>query len=299
MLPKPRSGEVSLSNPNKVFWPHEGYTKLDLANFYRDVFPLLEPYVKDRILTLERCPDGLKGQCFYQKEKPEGMPQGTPTKRIANVSGKRKSTNYVLGGSLETQIALVNLGCIPVHVTGSRAKAFPKPDWICFDLDPVSGRFSDAAEAGCLLQELLDKLGLKSFPKTSGSRGLHVFVPIRVGPAADEILKFAEKVVARLASKHPKLLTTEHSIAARGKRVYLDPFRNGSVQTVVSPYSVRRKPHAPVSTPLDWTEVSRPLNPADFSLGNFSDRRNAKDPWRDFFASRQNFKAAKGELERL
>jgi len=299
MPPKPRSREVSLSNPDKIFWPHEGYTKLDLANFYRSVFPLLRPYVKDRILTLERCPDGLNGQCFYQKEKPEGMPQGTPTKRIVNVSGKRKSTNYIVGGSLETQIALVNLGCIPVHVTGSRARSFPKPDWVCFDLDPASGRFSDAAEAGCLLQELLDKLGLKSFPKTSGSRGLHVFVPIRVGPAADEVLKFAEKVVASLASTHPKLLTTEHSIAARGKRVYLDPFRNGSVQTVVSPYSVRRKPHAPVSTPLDWTEVSRPLNPADFSLGNFSDRRNAKDPWRDFFASRQNFKAAQGELKRL
>src|SRR5215472_5438616 len=148
-------------------------------------------YVKDRILTLERCPDGLKGQCFYQKEKPEGMPPGTPTKRIANLSGKRKSTNYIVGGSLETQIALVNLGCIPVHVTGSRAKAFPKPDWICFDLDPGSGKFSDAAEAGCLLKELLDKLHLKSFPKTSGSRGLHVFVPVRVGPTADEILKFA------------------------------------------------------------------------------------------------------------
>ena len=296
---KPRSSEASLSNPDKVFWPDEGYTKLDLANFYRVVFPLLKPYVTDRILTLERCPDGLKGQCFYQKEKPEGIPPGTPTKRIANVSGKRKSTNYILGGSLDTQIALVNLGCIPVHVTGSRAKAFPKPDWICFDLDPASGRFSDAAEAGCLLKDLLDKLGLKSFPKTSGSRGLHVFVPIRVGPTADEVLKFAEKVVARLASTHPKLLTTEHSIAARGKRVYLDPFRNGSVQTVVTPYSVRRKPHAPVSTPLDWTEVRRSLNPADFNLGNFSDRRNAKDPWRDFFASRQNFKAAQGELERL
>ena len=112
------------------------------------------------------------------------MPANTPTKRISNVSGKRKSTNYVLGGSIATQMALVNLGCIPVHVTGSRGKTFPKPDWICFDLDPASGKFSDAADAGRLLGELLDKLGLESFPKTSGSRGLHVFVPIRVGPTA-------------------------------------------------------------------------------------------------------------------
>jgi bifunctional non-homologous end joining protein LigD len=299
MPSKGKQSSAEISNPEKVFWPQEGYTKLDLANFYRDVFVLLQPYVKDRILTLERCPDGLRGQCFYQKEKPESMPNGTPTKRIANVSGKRKSTNYVIGGSLETQMALVNLGCIPVHVTGSRGKTFPKPDWVCFDIDPASGKFGDAAEAGCLLKEVLDRLGLKSFPKTSGSRGLHVFVPIRVGPSSDDVLKFAEKVVAKLASSHPKLLTTEHSIAARGKRVYLDPFRNGSVQTVVSPYSVRRKPHAPISTPLAWSEVKRSLNPTDFNIGNFENRQNRNDPWKEFFSSREDLKAAEGELQRL
>lgn len=299
MKPKAQSQDGALSHPDKVFWPAEGYTKRDLANFYRDVFPLLGPYVKDRILTLERCPDGLQGPCFYQKEMPKGMPPHTPAKRIANLSGKRKSTNYILGGSLETQIALVNLGCIPVHAMGSRGKTFPKPDWICFDLDPASGRFSDAAEAGCLLRELLDRLGLKSFPKTSGSRGLHVFVPIRVGPTADEVLQFAEKVAAALAAANPKLLTTEHSIAARGKRVYLDPFRNGSVQTVVSPYSVRRKPRAPVSTPLAWTEVERSLDPSDFNIKSFAARQKGNDPWASFFASRQNLKTAQSAVARF
>jgi bifunctional non-homologous end joining protein LigD len=270
-----------------------------LANFYRDVFDLLEPYVKDRILTLERCPDGLQGQCFYQKEKPASMPKGTPTKRIANSTGKRQSTNYVVGGSLETQLALVNLGCIPVHVTGSRAKTFPKPDWVCFDLDPASGKFRDAAEAGILVKEALDKLKLKSFAKTSGSRGLHVFVPIRIGPTAEEVLQFAEQVVAKLASDHPKFLTTEHAIAARGQRVYLDPFRNGSVQTVVSPYSVRRRPHAPVSTPLAWSEVQTSLDPAEFNIGNFKSRRKRPDPWAQFFTSRENLRAAEKALQRL
>jgi bifunctional non-homologous end joining protein LigD len=288
-----------ISNPDKVFWQNEGYTKSDLAEFYRGIFPLLRPYVQDRILTLERCPDGLEGQCFYQKEKPDSMPTGTPTKRLANATGKRKWTNYVVGGSLETQLALVNLGCIPVHVTGSRARTFPKPDWVCFDLDPASGKFRDAAEAGNLLKVMLADIGLKSFPKTSGSRGLHVFVPIRLGPTADEVLKFAEEVVSRLAAKHPKLLTTEHSISARGKRVYLDPFRNGSVQTVVSPYSVRRKPRAPVSTPLDWTEVKSDLDPSDFNLGNFEKRRNRKDPWAKFFSERQTLKTAMAGLQRM
>src|SRR6266481_3704177 len=251
MKPSKKNSVVQISHPEKVFWPEEGYTKGDLANFYREIFPWLQPHVRGRILTMERCPDGMKGECFYQKEMPKGMPPGTPTKRIKNVASSRKSTNYVVGGSLKTQLALVNLGCIAVHVSGSRAKTFPKPDWMCIDVDPSSGEFRDAARAAIHVKDELDILGLVSFPKTSGSRGLHLFVPLRLGPTADEVLKFAERLVARIAAAHPKELTVEHSIAARGKRVYLDPFRNGSVQTVVAPYSVRRKPHAPVSTPLD------------------------------------------------
>lgn len=299
MARKTQPDSVQVSHPEKIFWPEDGYTKGDLVEFYRQVFPLLQPYVEDRILTLERCPNGMKGQCFYQKEKPDSLPAGTPAKRIANASGQRKSTNYVVGGSLETQIALTNLGCIPVHVCGSRAKTFPKPDWVCFDLDPQSGKFADAANAGLLLKELLDELELESFAKTSGSRGLHVFIPIRVGPTADDVLQFAEAVVTKLAEAHPKQLTTEHSIAARGKRVYLDPFRNGAVQTVVSPYSARRKPKAPVSTPLAWGEVKPSLDPATFNLGNFFARMTKKDPWADFFKSRQDLRSAQEHLRKL
>ena len=299
MTPKSQSTPPGISHPEKVFWPQDGYSKADLANFYQQVFPLLQPYVEDRILTLERCPDGLLGKCFYQKEKPKGMPTGTPTTKIANVTGKRSATNYVLGGSLATQLAMVNFGCIAIHATGSRAKTFPKPDWICFDLDPASEKFADAAEAGKLVKEALDALKLVSFPKTSGSRGLHVFIPIRVGPTADDVLKFAEQFVQRLAATHPKQLTVEHSIAARGQRVYLDPFRNGSVQTVVTPYSVRHKPHAPVSTPLSWSEVKTSLDPASFNIGNFALRMKKKDAWADFFQSRQALTTAIKQLKQL
>ena len=301
MPPASQTLPINVSNPTKVFWPEEGYTKLDLVTFYRDVFPALRPYVNDRILTLERCPDGMSGACFYQKQKPESMPAGTPTKRIANDRGSsaRKATDYVVGGLLATQLALANLGCIPIHVTGSRAKTFPKPDWICFDLDPQSGKFADAAKAGLLARALLDELDLVSFPKTSGSRGLHIFVPIRVGPEASEVLKFAEEFVARLAAVYPKQLTVAHAIADRGALVYLDAFRNGSVQTVVSPYSVRRKPHAPVSTPLAWSEVNPSLNPCSFNIGNFSARLKKKDPWGDFFNSRQALKPAVARLKQL
>ena len=301
MPPASKTMPIKVSNPDKVFWPEEGYTKLDLVTFYRDVFPALRPYVNDRILTMERCPDGMSGACFYQKQKPESMPPGTPTKRIANDRGSstRKATDYVVGGLLATQLALANLGCIPIHVTGSRAKTFPKPDWICFDLDPQSGKFADAAKAGLLAKAMLDELDLVSFPKTSGSRGLHIFVPIRVGPEASEVLKFAEEFVARLAAAYPKQLTVAHAIADRGALVYLDAFRNGSVQTVVSPYSVRRKPHAPVSTPLAWSEVKPSLNPSIFNIGNFSARLKKKDPWGDFFKSRQALKPAVARLKQL
>jgi bifunctional non-homologous end joining protein LigD len=281
---------VEISHGEKVFWPDEGYTKLDLAYHYQNVFKRLRPYVEDRILTLERCPDGMRGQCFYQKEKPKGMPLGTPTKRIRRADGG--STNYVVGGSLATQLALANFGCIPVHVCGSRAKTFPKPDWMCIDIDPSSGKFSDAAEASLYVKESLDALKLISYIKTSGSRGLHIFVPIRLGPTADEVLSFAEALMREVAAANPKKLTVEHSIAARGKRVYLDPFRNGSVQTVVAPYSVRRRRRAPVSTPLDWSEVRADLDPADFNIGNFHERLKRRDPWADFFKSRQSLGAA-------
>lgn len=299
MTSKKQFDFFKITHPEKLFWPEDGYTKGDLVDFYRKIFPLLQPYVEDRILTLERCPDGMNGQCFYQKEKPDSLPPGTPSKRIANASGPRKSTNYVVGGRRETQLALANLGCIPVHVCGSRAKTFPKPDWICFDLDPQSGNFADAANAGLLLKKFLDQLELESFPKTSGSRGLHVFIPLRVGPKADQVLRFAETVVRKLSREYPSQLTTEHSIAARGKRVYLDPFRNGAVQTVVSPYSVRRKQKAPVSTPLAWSEVKPALDPAKFNVGNFAERMKKKDPWAQFFKSRQDLRVAQERLERL
>jgi bifunctional non-homologous end joining protein LigD len=287
---------IPVTHPDKVFWPDEGYTKLDLVNFYDAIFPHLAPFVKDRLLTLERCPDGMRGECFYQREAPHGLPPGTPTKRVRDAKG---FTEYVVGGSRTTQLALVNLGCIAVHIWNSRAEAPQRPDWVCFDLDPTSGAFADAARAGLLVKDALDAVGVASFPKTSGSRGLHVFVPIRVGPDVKRVLEFAETFVRRLAEAHPKDLTVEAHVAARRGRVYLDPFRNGFAQTVVAPYSVRRRPKAPVSTPLDWSEVTSTLVPSDFNLSNFLKRVEAPNPWRDFFRKRQSLDAASRGLKRL
>jgi bifunctional non-homologous end joining protein LigD len=276
-----------ISHPDKVFWPEEGYTKLDLARFYQEVFPLLKPFVKERMLSLERCPEGMRGDCFYQKTAPKGLPKNTPTQLIHH---EKKNVNYVVGGSLETQIALVNLGCIPVHVWGSRAEQPDKPDWMVFDLDPGSGGFADAAKAGLLLKTALDGLKLASFPKTSGSRGLHVFVPLRAGPDFDQVREFAHDVCQRLAKEHPDTLTMEQRIDARKGRVFLDFMRNGFGATVAAPYSVRRRPKAPFSMPLRWSDVTTDLDPSEFNLGNFKKRLRGPDPWKDFFRSRQTLK---------
>jgi bifunctional non-homologous end joining protein LigD len=291
-----RSSVTAITHADKIFWPEEGYTKGDLAQFYELVFAKLRPYVQDHLLTMERCPDGMRGECFYQKEKPKGMPAGTPSKAIRHKTG---ITHYVVGGSLETQLALVNLGCIAVHVMASSADAPRQPHWICFDLDPDSGEFRDAAQAGLRVKEALDGLRLVSFAKTSGSRGMHVFVPIRRGPDANDVLAFSRQFCERLAARYPRELTVEHSIEARGGRVYLDPFRNAFGQTVVTPFSVRRRPKAPVSTPLEWSEVTPKLDPTIFNLGNFSERMRKADPWADFFRARQPINAAAKSLGKL
>jgi bifunctional non-homologous end joining protein LigD len=289
---------IPVSNPNKIFWPEEGYTKSDLIAFYAGVFSKLKPYVDDRPLSLERCPDGLLGEAFYQKEKPVSMPRDTPTVPVRH--GKdRKVTNTVVGGKLETQLALANLGCIAVHVWGSRADDLDRPDWVCFDLDPDSGQIVDAVSAALKVKQALDALDLSSFVKTSGGKGLHVFVPIKRGPTTEDVTYFAKELGTRLAAAWPKELTMEMRIAARKGRVFLDSFRNSFGQTVVSPYSVRRRPHAPVSTPLMWSEVVPALRAEHFTIGNFAERLKKPDPWADFFRRRQSLKSALDALKRL
>jgi len=275
---------VVITHPDRVLFPAEGYTKRDVADFYERAFPRLKPWVEDRLLSLERCPEGLGGECFFQKQAPAGLPAGTKTQSIRHAKGV---TRYVVGGKRETQLALANLGCIAVHVWGSRASAPRQPDWICFDLDPGDGGFGSAVRAALDLRRALDRLKLDSYPKTSGGKGLHVFVPIRRGPDADEVLGFARAVGGVLAEAHPNELTVETRIAKRAGRLYLDAARNGFAQTVVTPWSLRVRPHAPFSTPLAWSEVKPSLDPEKFNLGNFARRLDKPDPWAGFWKGRQ------------
>lgn len=277
---------IAVSHPAKVWWPDEGITKLDVVRYYADVEPRLRPWMTARLLTAERCPDGMRGSCFYQKNFARGLPPGVPTEPVrAETTGK--VVRYVVGGSRRTLLALVNLGCIPIHLMNCRRGALDRPDWLAFDLDPGSGRFADAAQAGLMLRAILDDLGLRSYPKTSGGRGLHVLVPLRPGPGQDEVRSVAMHVGRLMAARAPRLVTVEMSKRARRGRVFVDALRNAFGQTIVAPYAVRPRPRAPISTPLAWDEVDPKLDPARFNLKSIERRLAADDPWDDFWARRQ------------
>ena len=275
-------GGVEISNADKVWWPDEGITKGDIARFYHAISPRLLPWMRDRPLTAERCPDGMLGGCFYRKNFPEGnIPVGVPRLRLRAAS-TGKDVNYLVGGTIEALLGLVRVGCISVHVMNSRVSSMHDADWLAFDLDPSSGEFADTIRAGRVLKTILDEHGLVSFPKTSGSRGLHVFVPLRAGQTQDVVTAFAVRVGDELARREPDLVTMAQRKSARGARVYADPFRNAYLQTIVAPYSVRRRPGATISTPLAWDEVTARLDPNRFTIRTIEKRMTAGDPWADF-----------------
>jgi bifunctional non-homologous end joining protein LigD len=280
-----RLGGALITNPSKPFWPDDGVTKLDLAKFYARIASQILPWLKERPVTMERCPDGITSKCFYQKQAPSNLPEGVPTMSIPAPTAKR-DVDYVIGGSRKTLLTLVNLGCIAMHVMNSRTDHLDRPDWLAFDLDPQDG-FPSAAKAALLLRDRLADHGLESFPKTSGGRGLHVFVPLRRGSSQEQVRAYAGAIARELAAQYPKLVTIEARKAKRKAPVYLDVLRNAQGQTIVPPFAVRWRPHAPVSMPLSWDEVSPRLNPRVFNIRTAERRIAAKMPWAAFFGHRQ------------
>ena len=219
-----RLGGVVITNPSKPFWPDDGLTKLDLAKFYTRIASQILPWLKGRPVTMERCPDGIRTKCFYQKQAPANLPDGVPTMSLPapTVPG---DVDYIIGGSRKTLLALVNFGCIAMHVMNSRTDHLDRPDWLAFDLDPSDG-FESAARAALLLRDRLEDHGLESFPKTSGGRGLHVFVPLRRGAPQDQVRAYAAAIARELAAQHPRVVTVEARKARRRAPVYLDVMRN-------------------------------------------------------------------------
>ena len=276
---------VAISNPDKVWWPEEGITKADIARFYDGIWTHVAPWMRDRPLTAERCPDGMLGRCFYRKDFPEHWQPAGP-RLVLRAASTGKDVRYIVGGSRATLVGMVNLGCIAIHVMTSRAKTIHEVDWLAFDMDPPES-FADAAQAGLALRKVLDEAKVVSYPKTSGSKGLHVFAPLRAGVTQQDATAVAVAFGEELARREPKLVTVEFSKAKRGGRVFADAMRNAFGQTIVPPYSVRNRASAPVSTPLAWDEVSPRLDPASFNVRTFERRLAEADPWADFWRRRQ------------
>ena len=283
--PSVRLGGALITNPQKPFWPDDGISKIELAEFYSRIASHIIPWMKGRAVTMERCPEGMRKTCFFQKQAPDNLPSDIPTVRIPAPSAGR-DVDYIVGGTRKTLLTLVNLGCIAMHVMNSRVDQLEKPDWLAFDLDPEDG-FASAAKAAQLLRAKLVDHGLEPYVKTSGGRGLHVLVPMRRGPTQDTVRAYASVIAAEMAAENPRLITVEARKAKRAAPVYLDVMRNASGQTIVPPFSVRWRPRAPVSMPLDWDEVSPRLDPAVFNVRTAERRMGAKAPWSSFFGHRQ------------
>ncbi len=259
---------LRLSNLDKPFWPDEGITKGDLLAYYRDVAPTLVPHLRNRPFTMKRYPDGWAGKSFFQKQAPSHLPSWIRTARFAasTRNGEQRMIDYALANDELALLWLVNMGCIEMHAWASRRDRPERPDWVMFDLDPSEGAtFDDVVEVALLVRELLGLLELQGFPKTSGSRGIHVLVPIARRHGWNDVRAFAEIVAGALARAHPGLVTTEWTKAKR-KGVLVDANQNGMGKTTASVYSVRPRRGATVSAPLAWEEVREGLDPAAFTM---------------------------------
>ncbi len=268
--------ELKLSNLDKPFWPEEGITKGDLIAYYRDVAPVLLPHLKDRPFTMKRYPDGWQGKFFFQKDAPGHMPDWIPTYRaLVSTREKPRERKHVNFPVLDDELALlwaVNMGCIDLNTWYSRIDKPSRPDFVLFDLDPSDDvGFPETIQVALLVKEVLDTLGLVSFPKTSGSEGIHILVPIERRSTYEDTREFAEIVAGALARRHRGLVTTEWTKSKR-RGVLIDSNQNGEGKTIASVYSVRPKAGAPVSTPLRWDEVNDKLNPSIYSMDVVLDR---------------------------
>jgi bifunctional non-homologous end joining protein LigD len=259
---------LRLSNLDKRFWTDEGITKGELLAYYRDVAEALVPHLRKRPFTMKRYPDGWQGKSFFQKQAPSHMPDWIETAALpaSTREGEKKVIDYALVDHDLALLWMVNMGCIDMHAWASRVDRPNRPDWVMFDLDPSEGAtFEDVIRVAVLVRETLDVLELESVPKTSGSRGIHVLVPIARRHGFDEVREFAGIVAGALARAHPGLVTTEWTKAKR-KGVLVDANQNGPGKTTASVYSVRPRAGAPVSTPLRWDEVKTGLDPGAFTM---------------------------------
>jgi bifunctional non-homologous end joining protein LigD len=278
---------VRLTNLDKQFWPERGITKGDLIQYYADVAPVLLPHIRDRAMVMKRYPHGAAGGFFFMKRAPSPRPPWIRTCAIDHESGN--IIDFPVIDDLPSLLWVVNLGCIDLNQWYARCDDVDRPDYVHFDLDPgVGADFDRVRETALIVRDALTTLGMKPLVKTSGSKGLHVYVPIVRGPVQKAVWTFAKALAVELAGRHPALMTSEYRVAKRPKgRVLVDYNQNAWGRTLASIYSVRPTPVASVSTPIGWDEVENGIRIEDFRLDNVRERFTAKgDLWKPLLADR-------------
>jgi bifunctional non-homologous end joining protein LigD len=263
---------VTLTNLRKPFWPEEGLTKRDLLQYYADIAPVLLPHLRDRAMVMKRYPNGAGGPFFFMKRAPSPRPDWIETCSIEHASGS--VIDFPMVQEVASLLWVVNLGCIDLNQWYARCDDTDRPDYVHFDLDPVKGAdFEQVRQSALVLREALDGLQMPSHPKTTGSRGIHVYVPIVRGPTQKQVWGVAKAIAQALAATRPALITAEYRVAKRPVgRVLVDYNQNAWGRTLASAYSVRPRPRAPVSAPLTWREVERGVRIEDFRMDNMAVR---------------------------
>lgn len=263
---------VKLTNQNKIYWPKEQITKGTLIEYYNTIARYILPHLKDRPQSLKRNPNGIEDKGFYHKDAGDEAPEWVESVELYSDSAK-KYIDYILCNNKATLLYLNNLGCIEINPWNSRVKSLDNPDYLIMDLDPSDkNSFSEVVDTALVVKDVLDKAGVKSYCKTSGATGLHVYVPLHAAYDYDQARSFAEMVAILAQEQLPTTTTVERPLNKRKGRIYIDYLQNRRGQTLSSVYSVRPVPGASVSTPLDWKEVNGNLHPSNFTIFNVVER---------------------------
>jgi len=271
-------GGVELSNLDKVYWPDEGLTKRDLLGYLDTVAPMMLPAIRSRPLTVIRYPDGIEGASFYQKNTPQYAPSWVKTVTLPG-GGRREHVRYTLCNDPRTLQWLGNQGTIEFHPWISRQDRLERPEYLVLDIDPPEERFDAAVEVALLVRDVIGRFGLEGVAKTSGAKGVHVYVPVVRRYGYDQVRRAAERLAADAAEREPDVLTVEFRKAKRAGRVFLDATRVGKGAHIAAPFSPRARPGAPVSFPVAWDRLRR-IEPHDFTIRSVPELVRREDPWR-------------------
>jgi len=277
---------VSLTSLDRIYWPDERITKFDLLCYYLHIERFIMPFLKDRPAILQRYPRGIKAPMFFQQDL-ESAPAFVKTARLTNQEGRQ--LDYAVFTTIGSLLHFVNLGTIEQHPWHSTVKHLDKPDYFMLDLDPKAAPWENVLDVALVCKEAFDELGLPAFPKTSGSSGIHIYLPLKPKYDYRKVAAVAKALANEVAQRAPKIATTQRSLAKRQKQqVYVDAMQNARGKTIAAPYSARAKPGATVSMPLTWKQIEKGVKISDFTIKNLPGlvKKNG-DVWKEFFDKRQ------------